>query len=124
MLNLEQISGAIRTVIGDSPIVVTRFQEAEIVDGYVQDTETEKTFEIEGSFQPISQRDLQNLPEGMRNSGTVKLYTECELFTSDASKCGIPDRFCHEDVLYQVESVNSWHDVGNYFKVVAVRVDQ
>ena len=124
MINLEGISSAIRTVQGDSSVLVTRFLESEVVDGYVQDPKPATPFPIDASFQPISQKDLQLLPEGMRNEGTVKIYTETELFTSDSSECGIPDRLCHEDIVYQVQSVDSWKDIGNFFKVVAVRVDQ
>lgn len=123
MLNLEFISDAIKTVQGDSSVIVTRFRKPEVVDGYVQDVEPKRDFPIRASFQPVSQKDLQLLPEGMRNQGTVKIYTETELLTVDTSECGSPDRLCHEGVNYQVQSVDSWKDVGNYFRVIAVRVD-
>lgn len=76
------------------------------------------------SVQPMKQSELKLLPEGMRNSGTVKCYGLDELKTVDTSACKAPDLFVSKGITYQVMTVDDWEELGGYFKTIAIRVNR
>ncbi len=79
---------------------------------------------IQLAVQPLKQKELKLLPEGMRNSGAVKCYGIDELKTVDTSDCKSPDLFISKGVTYQVMAVDDWEDAGGYFKTIATRVNR
>jgi hypothetical protein len=104
---------------------VTRFQSPTIVKGRVQAPVVDSTFEICGSIQPMTPKDLQLLPEGSRVEGLKKLYTDAELKTlEDPGGSDMPDRIEYRDVVYKVDRTSDWHDHGCYHKYVLVRIDR
>jgi hypothetical protein len=113
------------TVFGCSvPIAVTRFQPASTDRGRIADKPKAITISANYSIQPMSQKELMRLPEGQRNKGRVKGYGDTELLTSDTSTCGLPDRFSYKGVVYQVDKVDDWVDLGNYYRIEAERMGQ
>ena len=84
----------------------------------------ESRFIIHASVQPIGRTDLLQLPEGMREDGAIKLYTEIELFTVRQSEAKVPDRFDYRGATYEVSLIDDWKDFGNYFKVIATRTNR
>lgn len=105
-------------------VEVTRTLPATLDHGRVSDSVTEDVFTIRASIQPTGTKDLQLLPEGMRNEDVVKVFTKTELFSVQRAESRVPDRFEYRGVNYQVELVDDWADLGNYFRVLAVRVDR
>lgn len=105
-------------------IEVTRFLSAPVLKGRLQGTPIESKFVVRMSVQPMNQSELQRLPEGLRTQGSVKCYTSTELKTVVTSDCDIPDRFDYQGVTYQVQSIENWSNVANYFKIIAVRMGQ
>jgi hypothetical protein len=67
-------------LLGARSYTVTRTAGA-YVNGIWTDLAVE-TIRVRGSLQPMSGRDLDQLPEGERTAGQWKLYTETELRTS------------------------------------------
>lgn len=105
-------------------IEVIRFLPVPVVNGRAVSDPEEDRFKATGSLQALSQKDLLALPEGLRNQGTVKLYTQCKLETAELSENRTPDKFVHDGVTYEVKTVDDWTSAGGYFKVIATRVDR
>lgn len=101
-----------------------RFLPAPVVRGRVTDRPRRFEFKFHGSFQPMAQKELELLPEGFRDKGVAKLYTEHELFTDGDSECGLPDLVIYRGVTYQVERVDDWLELGGYYKVLLRRTDR
>jgi len=74
------------------------------------------TFSITCSFQPISGRDKVLLPEGIRPSETVSVWTPAALQLRD--RIVVTSRGT-----FEVIHVDLWQDYGNYYKVIAKRLD-
>lgn len=119
-------SGPFDDCIADAgvDIEVTRFLSSPVVKGRVVEAPLQKRFCIKASVQPLNAKELQLLPEGMRNSGAKAVYSTCELFTVQTSEFKTPDRLHYRGVEYQVHSVEDWFDLGGYYRCVAVRVDR
>lgn len=105
-------------------VEVIRFLPPPVVNGRVSAEPEEDRFPATGSIQALSQKDLLALPEGLRNQGAVRFYTQCELFTAKLSESRIPDQFVHNGVTYEVKTIDDWTPAGDYFKVIATRVDR
>lgn len=84
----------------------------------------ERRFVATLSVQPVTQKQLQQLPEGMRNSGTVRVFSDTELLTVSASECRVADRFILDDTTYQIQLVEDWNKTAGYFACFATRVGQ
>ena len=124
------MSSAIAGDLGDAildcsvPLVAVRHSRAAIEDGRVVSKPVEKRIQFEGSFQPLTDKQLRQLPEGQRNEGRAKLFTTFELKTVDTSEARIPDRVEYKGVTYKVDKVQDWMDLGGYYKVEVVRMGQ
>lgn len=91
------------------------------VDGYYQGT-TFQTFEIVGSLQPLTEREIQQLPEGERNSQHWKLYTDGRLRPSEEFGLKSSDRVIVYGEPYKVMGTQRWQNVDlPYFKTILVR---
>lgn len=78
------------------------------------------SFSIRACVQPVSGRDLQRVPEGWRTQELITLFTPTELRT----KTGMnePDVVTVNGVAYQVQQVERWAELGNYWRVLAMKV--
>jgi hypothetical protein len=103
-------------------VPVTRFAPTATVKGRLQEPTPETTFRMAACIQPMTEKELQILPEGLRNQDAVKIYTTTKLRVVDQAQSLIPDRFDYEGATYQVALVDSWHDLGNFYRAVATRV--
>jgi len=79
---------------------------------------------ISASVQPATPKDLEDVDEDRRTRENIRLYTQTELLTASVSESQQPDVVVWEDVDYEVHSVTNWGEVGNYYKVLAVKVGQ
>ncbi len=105
-------------------VEVTRFRAVPVSRGRVVGKLDESRFVIEASVQPLTQKELQLLPEGARTQGRVKIYTQTELLTAEVSECKMPDRIRYRGVEYLVKEVDDWVDAGGYFKAIGVRTER
>jgi len=79
-----------------------------------------------GSFQPVTQKDLERLREGYRTTDLVKVYTEAPIETVDQYEGRMPDRLVDGDTVYQVAQTQHWgpeHHIP-HTKFWAVRFDE
>lgn len=81
------------------------------------DLATATTFPITASVQHLTGRDLQRLPEGLRTSERRKLYT-----TTSLRVVGAPDVISIDSANWEVESIERYDVLGNYYKVLVRRV--
>lgn len=98
---------------------VTRASAANTyVDGVVVAGAT-TTVSVIGVVQPIPGKDLDRLPEGIRDNEVKYLWTKDEL------RCGpdkVPDRVSVEGSTWQVEEVRKWDTMGAYWRAIIRKV--
>ncbi len=121
---MDDLSCAIDEIAVDLTIV--RHYPPTVVKGRVQSAPIEKLIKTRGSFQPSKQKELQLLPEGMRNGGAMTLFLGGgqDLVTVDTSACKIPDRILYRGATYQVMTVDDWRDTAGYVMAICVRTGQ
>lgn len=78
------------------------------------------TFTIEASVQPVRGRELQRLPEGLRSEEVRAIFTPTALRCAAPGQ--LPDRISIGGESWQVEVVEDWSDLGNYYRAVARKV--
>jgi hypothetical protein len=88
-------------------------------DGLV-DPASPKTLTIEASVQPLRGRELERLPEGLRSSEVMQVFTTTELKTQSTSH--EPDVIAIDGESWQVEIVERWKDLGNFYRAVVRKV--
>lgn len=84
--------------------------------------ETETTFKIVASFQPMSQRQLDRLPEGMRNKGACEVFSPVEIHTVETSENRVPDRLIVNGISYQVDLVDDWSTIAGYWRATVTKL--
>lgn len=73
------------------------------------------TISVLASVQPLRGKDLQNLPEGLRNEDLLKVYTTTELRVAGDYA---PDAIMVDGQAYEVQTVERWGEFG-YWKAIA-----
>lgn len=77
---------------------------------------TPTTFNITASVQPLNGRDLLRLPDGLRTSELLRVYSPTRLFVQGAGQD--PDVITIEGIPHQVETCETWGPDGNYWKML------
>ena len=113
--------------LGDwSEFVVTRYKARGTTDGEVDPLRIEETPTIVASIQPASGRDLQRLPEGLRSSEVIVIWTKTLLkvlgSTNSAGATQPADTLVYEGETYQVERCERWVQAGNFYEALARKV--
>lgn len=82
-----------------------------------------REFPVKGSLQPLSAREVLQLPEGERVRAAFKLYTDTLLQTSRESGERQADTVVVRGESYKVMSIERWDGTRiPYFKAVLARV--
>lgn len=105
------------------PQTIKRVTAGSYVDG-VWVPGTESTFTIQASVQPLKDIELANLPEGRRNSDTIKLYTNSDLLTvEDKGVNQQPDRIVWQGFDYEIiaKSIRAM-DIISHRRYYATRI--
>lgn len=99
-------------ILGEQDVTLTRYPSATVgTDGRaVLGTATTST--IRASMQPPSDRQLQRLPEGLRQMVTLMAYTETALRTTDQVTELPGDRITYRGETYEVGDVKQWPSAG------------
>jgi hypothetical protein len=115
---VSDLSGAIRNLASGTYVVTRRAAGAYGADGRL-DVAASTTLQIRAVAHPASGATLERLPEGKRTSDTMSVFTETELRT--ASPTQAPDKITIDGADYEVQTVERWSVLGNYFHVVVGR---
>lgn len=75
---------------------------------------------IRASAQQASGRDLAVFPEGNYPTDAIVFYTATELLTAGAAQEA--DVVTYRGESYEIQHVERWDDLGNYFKAIGVLV--
>lgn len=123
---MRDMSGTIRRLGGNLSYTVTRYKARGTTDGEVDPLRVDSTFDIKASIQPASGNDLQRLPEGMRTSDVVVIFTSTLLrvLGQDAADQLPPDTIVYNGSTYQIETVQDWIKDANYCEALARKVSQ
>jgi len=95
--------------------VVTRAAAATSYTDGVRAAPSTTTLSVVGAVQPIPGKDLERLPEGIRDSDVRYIWTKVAL------RCGPdtePDQVAIEGASWQVEEVRDWSLSGTYFRSI------
>jgi len=105
------------------PQLITRQTPGSYISG-VWVPGTDSTFTIMASVQPLSDKDLVNLPEGRRASDVIKLYTDTVLLTvEDKGENQQPDKIEWRGFDYEISSVSVRQmDVINHYRYFATKI--
>lgn len=99
-----------------SPYTVTRAGAVEFDTIPGQPTQgTPSTFVVTAVVQPVSGRDLQRLPEGVRAESARAVFTRTALVLTP------PDTLAAEGLTWQVESDEPWA-AGGFYKYIVRKV--
>lgn len=99
-------------MLGAQTLTVIRPGTVTYVDGVATDAGDGSTFEVQGSLQPMTGRDLLVVPEGQRHQRRWKLYTTAELKTAESAGNQGADRVVWQGKHLVVESRQAWSSVG------------
>jgi hypothetical protein len=99
--------------------VVTRRTPVAHVKGRAQPPTT-AAINVDACVQPASGRQLQRLPDGMRDSEAIALWCEVELKTKTTTT--LPDLIAYRGASYEVQLVKPYDELAGFFEVVAIKV--
>lgn len=96
---------------------------AKTVSNGVVDSPPATYFWSKGSMQPVPGRDVQKLPEGIREKELKAFFTCDELKTKATALTGEPDRVTVDGELFEVAHLDDWMQLGAYHRVVLAKVN-
>jgi hypothetical protein len=82
------------------------------------------TLQVKASIQPVSEKDLQRLPEGERSINRIVVFTATALQTSQAPDGPPADIITWNGKQYQIEDSDTWAEMAGYNRYVARKVGQ
>ena len=105
-----------------SPLTLRRKEKGFVKDGYwVEGFVTESTFTA--SVQPLTPREVEQLPEGRRDSDPFWLFTSTELKVVNVDGIKNPDIVVIDGEFYEVDKVGKWqNNVINHYKCLVYKV--
>lgn len=87
---------------------------------------TNETIKVDLCIQPMKEKDRLLLPEAVRNSEVIKIYTETELKITDDKNKIKGDRFTYNSRIYEVFQTQDWltgeYDI-KFYRQFAILVD-
>ena len=100
---------------------VTRSSTTTVVNGRRAAPAT-STFEIVASIQPATGRDMKRLPEGIRTTEIMTVFTSTELFQALPESAREADRVAIDGGSFEMQVVERWAALGNYWRCVVARI--
>jgi hypothetical protein len=105
------VSDVVDSIEFTQAVTVNRVAPGSYVDGLWVDGANSATA-ISAAVQPLSDRDRQALPEGIRTMELLKLYTTFQLRTAD-EKAGLSaDDIVFQGDTYKVVALTNWTSNG------------
>ena len=111
----------------DIPTVTVSFERSE-VGSHVDGRWVEGALELlsaQVSAQPLRASEVNMLPEGRRNTETIKFYTETKFKTSDEKNGINSDIIIYDGKKFEVMMVENW-SIGTdipYYKAIGAKID-
>lgn len=109
-------------ILGKEPATIYRYPPS------TRDPDTGRTVEPEpeeigfqGSFQPLDGKDREVLPEGVRHSETLKVYTRTALRTADQYDGSQADEVLYDGRRFVVYHVERYPRLLRHYKALLIR---
>lgn len=102
--------------IGD-PVVIVRARPQIMVNGRVTGHVVDTLINAIASMQPTTQREIEHLPEGLRNKGLITYFGPVKVNTVNTSTTKVADRIRYNGAEYMVEKVDDWVQAGYYMAI-------
>ena len=118
-MSLMDLASVVLSLSSGSYTVTRRGPSAYDSDG-IRTSPTTSTLTVMGSLQPMSGRDLQRLPEGMRTREGKAFFTPTALLTAASGQ--EPDTISADGDTWEVSVVDRWAELGNYYRVILLKV--
>ncbi|NQY74605.1 MAG: hypothetical protein HRT90_07565 [Candidatus Margulisbacteria bacterium] len=105
-------------------LIITRFSSGTIIRGRYQKGD-ETTFTIQAVVLPVNGRERLLLPETIRTTEMVRIYTTENLFTTNEAHSKLADIILWRGNKYQIQKVESWTktDLPHYVSL-AVKIEK
>ena len=81
------------------------------------------TLTVSASVQPITPRQAQMLPEGIRQSASFVVFSGTELKATDPLTGAVGDTISYRGRTWEIVSVEDWTQHGGFYKSVAAKVE-
>lgn len=107
-----------------SPVKITRFLPVAMNKGRKTGSNVQRTFTVDLVMWPLTDKELQRLPEGQRGEGLQGFISPERLDTVRTSECKTADHIENNGTTYQVSTIKDWSTLGNFFEGVATRLDR
>jgi hypothetical protein len=104
-------------------VTIRRGSAGTSVKGRFTPGATTDTPGVVASVQPITGKELERLPEGIRSKRPAKLYTETEIKQADVGASTPPDQILWDSETWEVHNVGV-HTWGSYYKAIIFKVGQ
>ena len=78
-------------------------------------------FRIFGVIEPITAKDLEQVPEGDRVIGLMTFYSTVPLYITSVENSGLSDQITWSNEQWRIQQVLEWADFG-YWKAFGVRM--
>lgn len=114
---MSDMSDTIERLGNFNEYTVTRYKARSTTDGEADPLRVETTITIVAAIQPASGRDLLRLEEGQRLSEVIVLWTKTPLYSHRQGYP--PDTLVYKGEVYQIESIERWDDMGNFYEALA-----
>jgi len=113
-------------ILGSEPVTLRRTAAGSRgADGrFVPGAATDTT--LQASVQPMSGRDIERLPEGLRSRASLKLFAETELRLAEASGVYPCDRIVYDGEVYEVGAAQKWGATSPipHYEAVLLRIGE
>lgn len=118
MIDLSGLLG----IFGTGALTVTRRGAATLSAGFWTPGTTSTITLTDAVVHPLTGRQLEALPEGLRTREPLAVFSATALRTA-AEPAGVgADTFTWGGVTYEVQTVENWAANGNFYRHVAVKV--
>lgn len=101
---------------------VIRRSDGEYIDGRWHEG-TPQRLEGTGSLQPLTARDVENLPSGLRSDDAKVIFTEYNLYMEETGERK-PDVVEYNGQEYQISGKADWSAIAGYYRYVLARTAQ
>lgn len=111
-------------ILGLKPVQLVRFANArDPASGRTVRT-VASTVTIQASVQPLTDRQREVLPEGLRQSVTRRMWTRSEVLTADQLTGRLADRITINNEEFDVVRVSHWPSLLSHYEADLVRVSE
>lgn len=118
---IDDMSDAI-DMLASGTITVSRPGTPLLVDGRLQSVASSTLGPFSASVQPLTGRDVERLPEGLRDKEARVVFTTADLRPANPAAGTLGDRVTFDGREFEVQSSEAWAELGNYRRCVLIRV--